>query len=133
MTVVENILANARRFFGMENATDAELDQHLEEQLTDEADSDESEQEASAEETDEGQEQETAAESDTQESAQGANLQAILTRLNALESENSNLREKVKNLNEKHLAAAAQYEEETAEADPRDAYLCSTTLRAMGS
>jgi len=132
MTVVDNIIANLRAFFGMPEATEAELDQHLEDQLAQPAAAEATEEEPETTVEEDSQEA-AAAEQEEQEEQEEASAEArILAELEAIRQENIALREQVAALNQKHLAAAAAYEEQQVEADPRERYLCATTLRAMG-
>ena len=118
MTVMDNILSNLRRFFGMDDSTTPqELDQRLEDYVTPPAVEAEENQgaEIRAEETE-----------PAQEPVQ-ANLEPLMQQIFALERE-------VEALRKKAAAQPAAYEETPAETggDPRERYFCSTTLKAMG-
>lgn len=126
--LITNILANLRKFFNMEDATEAELDQRMEDEVA--------AQQASSEPDPE--ETTAAAPATTESPAQQVEEEASVTvpeeitaRLDALQEENERLQAEVKALQEKHLAAAAEYEAKPAEADPRDKYLCSITRQAL--
>lgn len=129
MTVIDSIINNLRAFFGLPEATEAELDQHLQDQLTQEGPDDVGEEEAEPAGPDA--EEETAEEQEERAPEESAE-QRILAELEALRQENMALSQQVAALNKKHLAAAAAYEQEQVAADPRERYLCNTTLRAMG-
>lgn len=130
MNVIDNILANLRRLFNMsEDATESEVDQRLEDEveLVEQATQDIAREAAESPDA-----TEPAEEVQPQAQPTPAIPQEIQEQLSSLAEENKELRKKVQQLQEKHLAAAAAYEQEAVDtADKRDKYLCSTTRRAM--
>jgi hypothetical protein len=138
MTVFENIINNLRTFFGMPEATAAEIDQHLTDQVeqaeapaTDGPDDSAEQQE---EQIDDNHAQQTPSESATENEPAPMAVQEILSRLSALENENTALRGQIEELEKQPAAPVASYEQTPVEehSDPRDRYLCDTTLRALG-
>lgn len=120
MTVMDNILNNLRRFFGMEEtATAAEIDDRLEDYVA-------PPQESAPAVENEGAENRVEESAPAPEPVQ-ANLEPLLAQIQSLQSELAALKAKA-------AAKPAEYEETAAETgdDPRERYFCSTTLRAMG-
>lgn len=126
MTVIDNIMNNLRRFFGMdESATPAEIDDRLEDYV---APAEQGSQAAEGEENE-------APENRAEEIAPAQeDVQAILARLQQLQESNQQLQHQLNELRTKPLAAPTQYEEAPAEtgSDPRERYICSITAQAMG-
>jgi len=133
--ILDNLLANLRRFFNMEDATEAELDQKLEDEINASAGSSASEETDSPEEEPETEAAETETEeasTETEESDEPTVAEQLTARLDALQAENETLQAQIEALKQRHLAAAAEYEQEpAASADPREKYICSTTRRAL--
>jgi hypothetical protein len=133
MTITESIVSKLRTFFGQPDATEAELEQHLEDRLTETATEEDipDDPEDTTTETAETVEQ-SPLESATETEPAPQATQVILTALTTLQESVSTLQAEVAALKKTAVSAPTDYEVKTSETDGRDKYLCSTTKRAMG-
>lgn len=124
MSIYESITAKIAKFFGMEKATAHEVDERLQEELNKQA----------------GNEPAPSPSPDPEpqpapQASEGPKVDEVEETLKALKAQNEELRKQFEALQNKAAAMAASYEQsppDVPEADPRDAYLCSTTKRALG-
>lgn len=128
--LIGNILANLRALFQNPEATEAELDQHLEDLVAVQSETEEVENTTDTPPT-EAAEQTPHTEEEPQIEANDP-MQEILQRLNALEAENQDLRDTIDELKEEPAAGASSYTEEVPQENKSDRYLCPNTRKALG-
>lgn len=124
MSIYESITAKIAKFFGMDKATAHEVDARIDEELNKQAGKEPAPSPSPKPEP-----------QPAPEASEGPKVDEIEEQMKALREQNAALKAQFEALQNQAAAMAASYEQAPADPpsdDRRDAYLCSTTKRALG-